>query len=259
MADVAVETKDLSVQFGEFVGLESVSLSIPESSFVAIVGPNGAGKSSFLKVLLGLEPGALREGRCRQTGLVQVFGRAPKDVPPEWIGYVPQFKTFDRSFPALALEVVVSGLRRAWPFRITPKERGLAIQTLERVGAAHLAERRLGRLSGGELQRVYLARSLVRQPKLLLLDEPATGVDPVGEEDLIHDLEAYQKATGATILIITHDWEAALHHASHVLLLNRQVVSFGPPSDALSAESLRRAFGHMGHEHEMRLASSRQE
>lgn len=249
----AISLNHLSIRFGEFQALEDITLEIPPGAFVAIVGPNGAGKSTLLKAVLGLEAGYLHEGDARQSGTVTVLGRSANQLT-DWVGYVPQVKAFDRSFPALAIEVVVSGLRRAWPFGITGWEKATAMEALRQVGAAHLAERKVGRLSGGELQRVYLARSLVRRPKLLLLDEPATGVDAVGEADLYRHLEAYQQQTQATILMITHDWEAAHHHASQVLLLNRRVISFGAPAVALSADCLRRAFGHVGHAHEMHLA-----
>lgn len=238
---VALEVQRLSVRFGEFQALEGVSLAIPEGAFVAIVGPNGAGKSTLLKAILGLLP---------FRGEVRVYGRPLGEADPLWFGYVPQIKTFDRTFPALALELVATGLRRRWPFRLSPRERAQALEALERVGAEGLAHRPLGRLSGGQLQRVYLARALVRRPRILLLDEPATGVDRVGEVDLYRYLEAYQAETGATVLMITHDWEAA-HHASHVLVLNRRVVGFGPPEKALSEECLRQAFGHLGHVHSL--------
>lgn len=218
---------------------------MPEGAFVAVVGPNGAGKSTLFKVLLGLLP---------FQGEVRVFGRRPKEVDPGLLGYVPQIKTFDRSFPALSLELVVSGIRRAWPLRVTKKERARALEALEEVGALELAERPLGRLSGGQLQRIFLARALVKRPRLLLLDEPATGIDPLGEQDLYRLLEAYQARSGATVLMITHDWEAAFHHATHVLVLNREVIGFGPPERALSEECLRRAFGHLGHAHAIRMA-----
>ncbi len=228
-------------------------MQVPEGAFVAIVGPNGAGKSTLLKALLGLEHGLLRDGPSRVVGGIRVFGHPPREVPPGWVGYVPQVKGFDRSFPALAIEVVVSGLRRHWPFWIGREERRQACEVLEKVGALHLSDRRLGRLSGGELQRVYLARSLIRRPRLLLLDEPATGVDVVGEADLYRHLEAYQAESGATILMITHDWEAAQHHASAVLVLNRRVVGYGPPEKVLCHECLSQAFGHVGHAHRVVL------
>ncbi len=241
----AVVLRAVSVRLGEFEPLKGVSLSVPQGAFVAVVGPNGAGKSTLFKVLLGLVP---------HRGEVRVFGNPPKKTDPHLVGYVPQIKTFDRSFPALSLELVVSGIRRAWPFRVGRKERERALEALREVGALELAERPLGRLSGGQLQRVFLARALVKRPRLLLLDEPATGIDRLGEQDLYRLLEAYQAQSGATVLMITHDWEAAYHHATHVLVLNREVIGFGPPKRALSEECLRRAFGHMGHAHAIRLA-----
>lgn len=249
----AVEIEQYSVRFGEFQALQEVSLQVPEGAFVAIVGPNGAGKSTLLKALLGLERASMRDGPTWVSGRIRVLGHPPREVPPGWIGYVPQVKGFDRSFPALAIEVVVSGLRRHWPFRIGREEREQAAEVLEKVGALHLANRRLGGLSGGELQRVYLARSLIRRPRLLLLDEPATGVDVIGEADLYRHLEAYQAEQGATILMITHDWEAAQHHASAVLVLNRRVVGYGPPEKVLCPECLSQAFGHVGHAHRVVL------
>ncbi|TBH20671.1 metal ABC transporter ATP-binding protein [Thermus thermamylovorans] len=243
----ALEVRNLSVRFGEFPALEGVSLAVPEGAFVAIVGPNGAGKSTLLKALLGLVP---------FLGEVRVFGRPLGEADPRWFGYVPQIKTFDRSFPALALELVATGLLGRWPFRLSPGAREEALRALARVGAEGLAHRPLGRLSGGQLQRVYLARALIRRPRLLLLDEPATGVDRVGEVDLYRYLEAYQRESGATVLMITHDWEAA-HHATHVLVLNRKVVGFGPPERALSEECLRQAYGHLGHAHGLFVGGER--
>jgi len=155
----------------------------------------------------------------------------------------------DRSFPALSLELVATGLAERWPWHLQKAERQRTLEALELVGAVHLAKRPVARLSGGELQRVCLARSLVRQPKLVMLDEPATGIDAVGEADMYRLLEAYQKKSGATLLMITHDWHAATHHARHVLLINRGLVGFGPPHTTLIEDNLRMAFGHIGHKH----------
>ncbi len=241
--EFAVEFEDVSVRFGSYTALEGINLKIPAGAFVAIIGPNGAGKSTLLKLVLGL---------LRPTqGRVLVFGVPAPRAPAEWLGYVPQFKTLDRSFPALAIELVATGIRRRWPFRLSPLEKKASLEALRRVRGEELAHRRLARLSGGELQRVYLARAFVRRPRLLLLDEPATGMDVLGEADMYRMLERYQGEHDATVLMITHDWEAARHHATHVLVLNRRVIGFGPPERALSDECLRRAFGHEGHPHEL--------
>jgi zinc transport system ATP-binding protein len=101
------------------------------------------------------------------------------------------------------------------------------------------------------LQRVYLARALARRPKLLLLDEPAAGVDIAGEADMYHLLDAYRRERGATIVMVTHDWAGALHHASRALLLNRGLLAYGPPQEVLTDANLRLAFGHLGHSHPM--------
>jgi zinc transport system ATP-binding protein len=245
MTEFAVEVENLSVKFEDHVALSDLSLQIRKNSFVAIVGPNGAGKSTFLKVLLGLiKP---------TTGEVNIFGRTPQQVDPNLIGYVPQFKTMDRSFPAVSIELVYTGLSRKWPWRLSKDARDRACQALDQVGATHLARRQIGKLSGGELQRVCLARSIVRQPELLMLDEPATGIDTIGEEDVYRMLEAYQKESGATVMMITHDWHAVTHHADQVLLLNRKQISFGSPGKALKEDNLRLAYGHIGHQHALKF------
>lgn len=241
----AVVCEHLGVRFGDFEALRDVTVTIPDGAVLAILGPNGSGKSTFLKVVLGLT--------APSAGRVSVFGTPPSAVPPGWIGYVPQVKTLDRTFPALALELVGNGLRRGWPGRLTEDERRRAGEALAEVGAQHLADRPLGRLSGGELQRVYLARGLVRRPKLVVLDEPASGIDAAGEADMYRLLDAYHRASGAAMLMVTHDWEAAYHHATHVLVLSGRLVAFGPPSEVLTDNVMRRAFGHVDHDHAMHV------
>lgn len=245
MNKAVIEVKNVSLDYGGFSALIDLNLAIPENTSVAIVGPNGAGKSTLFKILLGLI--------SPTKGTVRICGEAPEAVPAHWLGYVPQVKTMNRSFPALAVELVYTGLSGRWPWRMKKLECAQAMEALEQVGAVHLAHRPLGHLSGGELQRVYLARSLVRRPKIVMLDEPATGIDAVGEADMYRLLEDYQATTGATSLIITHDWHAATHHADLVLLLNHHQISFGPPGVALGEKKLRQAFGHIGHTHALKF------
>ncbi len=235
-----VHVHHVSVRFGDAQVLDRVSFDLEAGQFLAIVGPNGAGKSTLVKVALGLV--------TPDSGHAALFGRHAGDVP-ERIGYVPQLKTFDRTFPATAVELVVTGLRRRWPARVRPPERNRALEALAEVGAAALADRALSRLSGGELQRVYLARALVREPALVLLDEPATGVDYLAEHDLSLLLERYQARTGATVVMVTHDLAAARYHATRALVLNSRVHGFGLPADVMCEACLQEAYGHVGHGH----------
>jgi zinc transport system ATP-binding protein len=235
--NAAIEIKNLTIKFGTYAALENINVEIEEGSFVAIVGPNGSGKTTLLKTLLGLiKP---------TSGEINILGKPQKSISPEWFGYVPQIKTLDRSFPALPIELVASGIRRSWVGIISSKEKSMAIDALEQVGAGGLAYRQLNSLSGGELQRIYLARSLVRKPKILLLDEPATGIDMVCEANINQLIEDFNKNMKVTVVMVTHNWGTAKHHAKYSLLLNRTQVSYGPTSDTFSEINLSKAFRHI--------------
>lgn len=239
MKPPALHFHHVTVRFGEVTALQDVTFDVPHGEVLAVVGPNGAGKSTLVKVALGLV--------TPQRGHAALFGlNAPQ---PARIGYVPQLKTFDRTFPATALELVVSGLRRGWPARVSRGEREGAFSALAGVGAEGLAARPLAKLSGGELQRAFLARALVRRPDMVLLDEPATGVDFLAEHDLYDLLERYQLETGATVVMVTHDLSAARYHAGRVVIINRRVHGYGPPEETLCDACLQKAFGHIGHAH----------
>lgn len=245
MSGNVLECEGVTAVLGDFVALRSISLRLPQEGFLAIIGPNGAGKSTFMKALMGLVP--LAEGR------IDVLGAPPGRQARSAVGYIPQIKTLDRHFPALPLELVLTGVRGSWPWRVRPEERDTALEAMRRAGIEHRARVPIGKLSGGELQRVYLARAFVRRPRLILLDEPATGMDRRGEADMYSLLEKYRAAHGATIIMITHDWEAARHHASHVMLIDRQLIGFGDPAEVLNEDNMRRAFGHVGHHHGMSI------
>ncbi len=237
-----LQARGVEIRYGALVAVSEVTFQLESGSFLAVVGPNGSGKSSLVRAILGLVP--LTQGK------IDVLGKPAGHGPAERIGYVPQFKTFDRHYPALAIEVVATGLHRSWAWRLTVEDRALCMAALERVDVGAIAERPVGELSGGQLQRVYLARALIRKPSLILLDEPATGVDYVGQADFYALLHDVQKELGTTLVMVTHDLEVASHHASEVLLLNRKQIAFGTPTSVLSQSMLGEAFGHIGHDHD---------
>ncbi len=133
----------------------------------------------------------------------------------------------------------------------TREEKKLAIQMLSLVGAEGYAKKQISELSGGQLQRVYLARCFASNPKLLLLDEPATGVDLVCEATINEIIEEYNKRRGVTVLMVTHDWTAAYHHTNKVMLLNKQLIYFGNTGEAFTELNLMKTFSHLGHKHKV--------
>ncbi len=239
-----IQANSLTVQAAHRDILKDISFKLPTGAFLAIIGPNGGGKSTLVRALLGLQ---------KHKGTVQ-FGTAEsgagkgsnRRVP---IGYVPQIKTLDRSFPALTEELVATALKKRWPWTIDSACRTIVRDALRSVSAEHLIGEPIRNLSGGELQRVYLARAMISTPPYLFLDEPAAGVDVAGTADMLECVEQFRREHGATIVMVTHDWDVAMHHASHALVLNKEVISFGPAHDAVSEDAIRKAFGHVGHAH----------
>ncbi len=233
----AVLYDNLSVRLGGVSILENVSAKVPMGSSTAIIGPNGAGKTTMLLALLGEVPST--------SGSVKKIN---SDGKPPRIGYVPQKLAFDRAMPITALEFMVLGTQRSplW-FGSRRDSRDKALELLSMVHAGTLAERRLGALSGGELQRVLLALALQQEPDILLLDEPASGVDFRGEHVFCELLEKLRASRGFTQLMVSHDLGTVTHHATHVICLNRKVAAEGPPKSVLTPENLSAVFGiHMG-------------
>lgn len=227
--------------------LENISFTLPQGSFLAVIGPNGAGKTMLLNALIGLVP---------YEGEIKIFGVPPSSRGTNEMGFVPQFKNPEKNFPMTGIELVLSGLLKRWPFFISSFMRNKALHTMNQLGAAELADQNVDTLSGGQRQKLFLARSLIRNPKFLLLDEPSTGIDRSGEQDLITLLEEFIKNSG-TLIMTTHDLNTVYHHASHVLLLqNRTQIAFGPPHESLNEEKLSRAFGHSSHNHPLSFNSN---
>ncbi len=241
MSDIAVEIAGLKFVKNDFTILDNINVSIESGSYVSVVGPNGSGKTSLLKLILGLN--------IPTEGNIKIFGNDIKKVPSNIVAYVPQIKTLDRTFPALAIELVISGFKNKWSRIISVKEKSIALSHLAKVGAEAFAYKKLSDLSGGELQRVYLARSISKNPSILLLDEPATGIDMVCERDVNQILSEYNKNLNTTIIMVTHDWSSAYHHTNKVLLLNNHQVFFGDSKSALTEVHLQETFSHLGHKH----------
>lgn len=241
----AVSLRDVVVRAGSYTILSGVSADIPAGELVALIGPNGAGKTTLLRVILRQVPfnGSLR--------IADVNGRPPR------IGYVPQSLDFDRGAPIRVLDLLAGEMKRRplW-LGIGRAARARAAAILERIGAGRLLNRPLGRLSGGELQRVLLALALLDDPDILLLDEPVAGVDLAGLGMFCDILGELHRERPCTLVLVSHDLSVVTQHASYVVCMNRRVFCQGRTVDTLTAENLTAIYGplaalhHHVHTHE---------
>ena len=231
----AIELRDLTAGYDSRPAVEDVDLSVGTGELVALVGGNGAGKSTLLKVMAGLLPAW--HGSARVLGVEP--GRARLRT-----SYLPQTEQLRWDLPLLVEDVVLLGFAARLGIGRRPgaAERRHAASAMGEVGAEALARRWVGQLSGGERQRVLLARTLVSDPEVLLLDEPATGVDPTTEEQLMEVLERLARA-GRTVLVATHDLTGVMAHFPRVVCVNRRIVADGGVDILRDDEVLRRTYG----------------
>lgn len=232
---IALHVEDLTVAYGGAPALWDIDLDVPPGVMAAVVGPNGAGKSTLLKAVLGLVPPL--------AGHVRIFG-LPVAAARGRVAYVPQRQSVDWDFPITVREAVTMGLygRLGWFRRPGAAERAAAGAALAEVGLTDLADRPIGALSGGQQQRAFLARALVQQADLLLLDEPMAGIDAPTEAAIVAVLRA-QVAAGRTVVVVHHDLQTVTRHFDWLVLLNRRIVAQGPVAEVYTAANLRAAYG----------------
>jgi ABC-type Mn2+/Zn2+ transport system ATPase subunit len=237
---IALQVENLCVKADNRHLIENITFSVDDGKIVAIIGPNGAGKTTLIKAILGLIP--------YETGTVSLFGRPFKNSHSDIkVGYVPQKLEFDRTIPLTVSELLGFTVPPAYsiPFMKSKGAREHIDGLLKIVGAQALAQRGIGSLSGGELQRVMIAKAIVNDPKILFLDEPASGVDIEGQERF-HDLiKRLNKEKGLTVILISHDLNVVYRYADNVLCMNRKLICTGSPEETLTDEVIKSMYGEM--------------
>ncbi len=229
-----VSIKGLWVCRAEHAVLEDINLELEAADFLGLIGPNGGGKSTLLKVMLGL----IKPDR----GEIRIFGLTPEAARGR-VGYMPQKTMFDQSFPVKVLDVVLMGRysRTGLFHRYGPEDRTAARRALKAVKMDDRAEREIGALSGGEQQRVFVARSLVSDPELLLLDEPTAGVDSAQQTEFYDLLSHLNHEMGIAIVLVSHDVTAISKYVSKIACLNQRLYYHG--SKEITNEDIEKAYG----------------
>jgi ABC-type Mn2+/Zn2+ transport system ATPase subunit len=249
----AVVARDLVVRYEDFTALVGATFTVHYGESLGIVGPNGSGKSTLLKTIAGLLLPA--------SGSLSVLGSPPRKLPPGTIAYVPQVEAVDWSFPATVWDVVAMGRfarLRFWQ-RFGSRDRQVVHRALELVDIAGLANRHIAHLSGGQQQRVFVARAIAQEPRLLLLDEPTTGVDAATEEALRRIVRELV-ADGLPVLMATHDLDRVDEWFDRLLVLDRRVLALGTPREVVESgvyAAIREhthTHGHLRHDHEPHAA-----
>ena len=228
--------KNVSFSYGSQNVIEDVTFSVSKGELIGLVGPNGGGKTTLLKLIVGLlKPGA---------GRIEVVGTADKKPT---ISYMSQnAQRIDPNFPATVKEIIETGLYGKLGFfgRLSNSDK-LAIETaIKNVGLAKLKGSQITELSGGQLQKVFIARALVSNPSILILDEPTTGVDAEGEEAFYMLMKRINELYGVTVILVSHDVYALIDHTDRLMFLNKKLLYDGKPKELDSSRLLNLLFYH---------------
>ncbi|MAT39477.1 MAG: hypothetical protein CL946_07720 [Ectothiorhodospiraceae bacterium] len=234
-----IEFNRVSVRYGDTLALQDVSFAVEPGSFWGIIGPNGAGKSTLIKALFGLIP--------VDSGTIRIMGEdiAESKQYRQRIGYVPQHNTLKRDFPLQVREVVSSGLYGKLGLfrRMKPTHWKAVERALEKTQLTHLGGRLVSDLSGGEFQRVLIARALVTEPQILILDEPTTALDVEAAESLYEWINQIQAEYGATVILISHDIGVVSMYVDAVACLNKKLVAHGKPNEVITEGTMEDMYG----------------
>ena len=232
----AILLHNVATGYDNHVLFSELSLQIPAGGMVGIIGPTASGKTTLLKTILGMQPVL--------TGCVQINGHAINALPSGTIGYVPQLESIDWHFPVTVEEVIMMGLYtngRIWPW-LSKTERQAIHDLAHRLGVEDCLRQHIGEISGGQRQRTFLARALISNPRLLILDEPTSGIDIKTPHDVLHLLADIHRA-GTTVVLTTHDLNAVASHLPWVICFNRGIVAQGRPHDVFTNEILSLTYG----------------
>jgi zinc/manganese transport system ATP-binding protein len=231
-----VSVDGLTLRFGERVLWQDLSFALDRGELLAVLGPNGTGKTSLIRILLGLlEPTA---------GTVTIDGRLPTEARSQ-VGYIPQQRIFDRDLALRGRDLVRLGLdgHRLGAGRLSATQRDRLEQTIESVGASGYADAPLGRLSGGEQQRLRVAQALVSSPSLLLADEPLLSLDLAYQQIITGLLDSHRRSAGTPVVFVTHDINPVLSIVDRVLYLAPGSWAIGTPDEVLTSEALSALYG----------------
>ncbi len=207
----AVEIKNLYFKYQNEWVLENINLEVEDGEFVAIVGPNGGGKTTLLRLMLGfLKP---------TEGEIKIYGKPPKEAS-SFMGYVPQYTSFSLDIPITVFDIVLQGRLERGKFFYSKKDKKKALEIMEKLKIKDFKDRKIKDLSGGQRQKVLIARALVSEPKIVLMDEPTSAIDPKGQKEILDLIESMQ----ITRVVVSHDIKILLRNVDKIVYIHKKAV-----------------------------------
>jgi len=235
-----LSVRDLTIHYNAIEALSGLSFDVQKADYIGLVGPNGSGKTTLVKSMLGLVKPS--------KGSVMLFGQTLNEFSG-WsrVGYLPQkMHSFNPHFPSTVREVVALGLIsiKKFPRRIIKSDETEIMRMLELLNITQLANKLIGELSGGQLQKVFIARALINEPELIILDEPTTALDPETRENFFSLIRDINRNRQATIILVTHDLGTIGEYASKLLYVDKKVIFYGNFDEFCHSDTMSQYFGH---------------